>query len=775
MADWIDPQPVVVSDELRDAVGGLPLLAAALAQRGITTASTARAFLYPDYYTPSAATDFPDMDRAADRIWQALTTGERLAVWGDFDVDGQTSTALLVEALRKLSVAMEVQPSALPGYRVPMRKQGHGIFLPALDELLGQDITLLITCDTGVDAFAAIDRAKARGCDVIVTDHHELPSSLPPAFAVVNSKRLRPDHPLRELPGVGVAYKLVECLFEQAGRGDELGATLDLVALGIVADRATQVADVRYLLQRGLEALRSTSRVGLRALMDQAELRPDGLTEGHIGYQLGPRLNALGRLGDANRGVELLLTQDVAEARILAAEMDGLNYQRRLITSQVLQAALTQIERASSLLDYQALVVAGHNWHPGVLGLVAGHLAGRFERPAVVLSISDDGLARGSARSVPGCDIHAALKHTAHLLLRFGGHPGAAGLAIDPSNLEAFRKALSRSVAGEWDRAAASLDLQIDAYVSLDQLSLELVGQLERLAPFGPGNRAVQLASCDLVVSEDMTIGRDREHRRLVVADQHGTQQTVLWWQSADKPLPEDRFDLAYSLRARDYRGEMQLQVEWVDARPHVTASALPSRPARTIVDWRQKADPGRALAELSGGPIVIWVEGEDRDAWVATDDSDRLSLGSSSALAVWTAPPGPAELAYALEAVNPVVLYLIGADPETADFRPFVERLAGMVKHDLRVRNGQVSLGRLAAALGHREATVRVGLQWLAARGQVSVIESDEDTIRLRIGGEPSPDWQKLESHLRQLLGETAAYRRHFRLAAVEELGISD
>ena len=775
MADWIDPQPVVVSDKLRDAVGGHPLLAAALARRGINTASSARAFLDPDYYTPSSATDLPDMDRAADRIWRALTTGERIAVWGDFDVDGQTSTALLVEALRKLSLEMEVRPSALPGFRVPTRKQGHGINLPALDELLGQGITLLITCDTGVDAFAAIDRANAQGCDVIVTDHHDLPSRLPPAFAVVNSKRLRPDHPLRELPGVGVAYKLVECLFEQAGRDDELGATLDLVALGIVADLATQVADVRYLLQCGLDALRSTDRVGLRALIGQAELRPDGLTEGHIGFWLAPRLNALGRLGDANRGVELLLTQDVAEARILAAEMDGLNYRRRLITGQVLQSALTQIERASSLLDYQALVVAGHNWHPGVLGLVAGHLAGRFERPAVVLSISDDGLMRGSARSVPGCDIHTALKHTAHLLLHFGGHPGAAGLALDPSNLEAFRKALSRSVAGQWDRAAASLDLQIDAYLSLDQLSLELVGQLERLAPFGPGNRAVQLASCDLVVAEDMTIGRDGEHRRLVVADQRGTQQTVLWWQSADNPLPEDRFDLAYLLRARDYRGEMQLQVEWVDARPHVAPSASPSGPARAVVDWRQRADPRRDLAELSEGPIVIWVEGEDQEAWVAMDGRDRQSLGSSSVLAVWTAPPGPTELACALEAVDPAVVYLIGAEPATAEYRPFVERLAGMVKHDLRMRDGQVNLGRLAASLGHRETTVRVGLQWLAARGQVSIIESDEDTIRLRVGGKPSPDWQKLESHLRQLLGETAAYRRHFRSAAAEDLGISD
>jgi single-stranded-DNA-specific exonuclease len=400
---------------------------------------------------------------------------------------------------------------------------------------------------------------------------------LPPALAVVNPKRLTADHPLRELPGVGVAYKLVEHLFQRSGLDSELQAALDLVALGIVADVATQVADVRYLLQRGLETLRATQRVGLRALLDQAELQPDGLTEGHIGYQIAPRLNALGRMGDSGQGLELLLTQDLARARILAAEMDGLNYQRRLVTSQVTQAALTQIERDSSLLDYQALVVAGHNWHPGVLGLVAGRLAEQFKRPAVVLSLTPEGVSRGSARSVPGCDIHAALMGAAKWLIRFGGHPRAAGLTLDPSNLEAFRKALSRSVDVVWDPAAASPGLQIDSYVPLDQLSLELVSEFERLAPFGLGNLRVQVATYDLHIVEDAVIGRNGEHRRLVVADEQGTQQTVLWWQSAGQALPEGRFDLAYALRARDYRGEMQLQVEWLGARLRQSTTSISS------------------------------------------------------------------------------------------------------------------------------------------------------------------------------------------------------
>ncbi len=779
MANWIDPQPVVVSDALREAVGGHPLVATALACRGITTPKTACAFLDASHYAPAPAADLPDVGRAADRIWRALVAGEQVAVWGDFDVDGQTGTALLVEALHELSSTLRAQHAhsglSVPlRYGVPIRGQGHGIYLPALDEWLDQGVTLLITCDTGVDAFDAIERAAAQGCDVIVTDHHDLPDSLPPAFAIVSPKRLPIDHPLYELPGVGVAYKLVEYLLKRTGHSDEPEAALDLVALGIVADVANQVADVRYLLQRGLEALRTTGRVGLRALVEQAELRPDGMTEEHIGYQLAPRLNALGRLGDANRGVELLLTRDLAQARILAAEMDGLNYQRRLITSQIIQAALTQVERDPSLIDYRALVVAGHNWHPGVLGLVAGHLANRFQRPAVVLSLSQDGPARGSARSVPGCDIHAAIKRTADLLLRFGGHPGAAGLTLDPLDLDAFRKALSRSVEAVWDPTAASPGLQIDAYVSLDELSLGLVSELERLSPFGPGNPPVQLATRNLRIIGDAIIGRDGEHRRLVVVDERGAQQTVLWWQGADQPLPEGRFDLAYALRARDYRGEMQLQVEWVDARPDERVMESIIHPARTVVDWRGKADPRMALAELPEGAMAVWVEGEDLGTSEKMGGKDRLNLTPSPVLVIWTAPPGLAELAYAIQAVDPTTVYLVAVEPATARFRYFLERLTGMVKHDLRMRGGRVFVPRLAAALGHREATIRVGLEWLMARGELRIAETHEDTLLLQAGGELSLDSQNVEFRMRRLLDETAAYRRHFRLAPLGTLGIS-
>jgi single-stranded-DNA-specific exonuclease len=362
----------------------------------------------------------------------------------------------------------------------------------------------------------------------------------------------------------------------------------------------------------------------------------------------------------------------------------------------------------------------------------------------------------------------------ANWLIRFGGHPRAAGLTLDPSNLEAFRKALSRSVDVVWDPAAASPGLQIDSYVPLDQLSLELVSELERLAPFGLGNPRVQVATYDLHIVEDAVIGRNGEHRRLVVADEQGTQQTVLWWQSAGQVLPEGRFDLAYALRARDYRGEMQLQVEWLGARLRQSTTSISSGATRAVVDWREEVDPRKTLARLPETESVIWAEGEDPYVTGEVRSTDRLGLTPSPVLVIWTAPPGPDELTWAMQAVNPDRVYLFAFEPATARLRIFIERLTGMVKHDLRTRGGRVDTRRLAAALGHREVTVRAGLDWLATRGQLRIVETGEDTLTLEAGGEPSSDSEKAQSHLRRLLDETAAYRRYFRTAPTETLGIS-
>jgi len=534
---WIDPPAIDVPEVLRAAVGGHPLVAQTLARRGFSDVAAARAFLDPDHYLPAPAHDLPNMAAAVGRVMEAIVGGETICVWGDFDVDGQTSTTVLVSTLRDLGAAVR--------FYIPNRqRESHGLHIPSLQRLIAEGIDLLLTCDTGISDHQPIAYAREHGVDVVVTDHHDLPPVLPAANALINPKMLPATHPLRELPGVGCAYKLAEALYEQAGRSADAAQHLDLVALGIVADVAAQTGDTRYLLQRGLQRLRHTERLGLQELLKIVLLNPINLTAEHIGFQLAPRLNALGRLADASVAVEFFTTQDLTRARTLAVQMEGLNAQRKLLVSQVTQGAMAQIERDPSLLQHGALVLSHDSWPGGILGLVAGRLAESYGRPAILIATPPEGIARGSARSVPGCDISAAIAQHQDLLQRFGGHPMAAGLAIDPERIPAFRSAISDTVL---DMLAGVEEpvLQIHGYLSLPDLSLDLVQEIERLAPYGQGNSPLTLVIPDLRVVSSRTIGRNEDHLRLVVEDEEGNAQSVVWWQGGGAELTEERFDLA--------------------------------------------------------------------------------------------------------------------------------------------------------------------------------------------------------------------------------------
>ena len=407
MKTWLDPEPVEVPSDLRAAVGGAPLAADVLVRRGIRDPRLARGFLDPNYYSPASPYQLSGMDVAVERLLDSFQKGEKICVWGDFDVDGQTATTTLVSGLRSLGGQVN--------YHIPLReKESHGVNLPALRRLVEDGLDLLLTCDTGIGDHQAIAYANERGVEVIITDHHDPPQTLPEALAVINPKLDPADGPLISLPGVGVAYKLLEALFEQAGRTGEEALYLDLVALGIVADLALQIRDARYLLQRGLKALQGTKRLGLRTMMELAEVDPQGLTEEYIGFEIGPRLNALGRLADANLAVELLTTDDPGRARLLATRLEGLNAERKLITGQVFQAAQSQIERDASLLDHAALVLSHDAWLGGVIGIVASRLVERYSRPALLITSPPGELARGSARSIPGVNISAAIVSSKH-------------------------------------------------------------------------------------------------------------------------------------------------------------------------------------------------------------------------------------------------------------------------------------------------------------------------------------------------------------------------
>jgi single-stranded-DNA-specific exonuclease len=434
MTHWLDPQPVDTSS--LDHMRLHPLVAQTLVRRGITTPHTAHAYLN---LGSASSTPFPNIQKAVERINSAIQKGDQIGVWGDFDVDGQTSTTLLVQTLQALGANVT--------YYIPIRgKEGHGIHIDTLQPMLDNNVKLILTCDTGITAYDTIDYANSRGVDVIVTDHHELGETLPNAAAIINPKLLPKDHLLANLAGVGVAYKLAEALLADYQAPINSRELLDLVALGLIADVALLKGETRLLVQQGIQALRETNRPGLKVMAELSGTSLETLTEETIGFSFAPRLNALGRLSDANPAVELLITTDPARARVLATQVEGLNAQRRLLTSQVYEAAEAKLHENPDLLTEPAIVLSHPNWPGGVVGIVANKLVDRYHKPVVLFTESEDGILRGSARSVEGLHITQAITTQQDILLAFGGHPMAAGLSLQSEKLTEFRKGFGRAI-----------------------------------------------------------------------------------------------------------------------------------------------------------------------------------------------------------------------------------------------------------------------------------------------------------------------------------------
>jgi single-stranded-DNA-specific exonuclease len=773
---WLEPQKYQLPESYRAAIGGHLLVAQILFDRGLESVDAACAFLDPEAFCSVSPGDIPGINEAASRLERAIQKGERICVWGDFDVDGQTSTTLLVATLRELGAQVS--------FHIPVReRESHGVSLPVFKKIHDQQgFSLVLTCDTGIAAHAAIDYANSIGVDFVITDHHELPDKLPPAIAIANPRLLPHNHPSAGLPGVGLAYKLAQALYQSLSKTENAEKHLDLVALGIVADVANQTGETRYLLQRGLKVLRNPIRIGLKALFEIAELDPSGITEEHIGFLLAPRLNALGRLSDANSIVEFLTTPDIGRARVLANQLEGLNARRKLLTDQVFQAVQSSLERDPALLKEAALVLSNPAWPAGVIGIVASRLVERYNRPVILISAPAGEAARGSARSIPGCNITTAITAHASLLLGYGGHAMAAGLSLEPERIPEFKRALCRTVGEMLGEGGYEPCLQIDGYVPISELTPDLVLDFERLAPFGAGNPPITLCSSGLRLNSTSSIGKGDDHIQLNIEDEQANRYKLIWWQGANWNLPEaarvgEAFDLAYHVRIGNYRGKREIQIQYVDMRLKAESSEtihLSSEPIQ-VIDYRSLPHPLPRLKQiLESGVVAVWGEADALELLPnhGLPVQDRYALQPAPTLAIWTVPPGRSELEAVLEAVSPGCVYLFGIQPATEKTGAFLKRLAGLVKFGIRSKGGHMSITRLAAATAHREATIHKGLGWLEAAGHIQVLAHHEDEIHVSAGnGVIKVDKAAVERQINELLQETAAFRKHFLSANTSSL----
>ena len=498
------------------------------------------------------------MPQAVNRIYQALFSGEKIAVYGDFDADGITATALLVQGL-----------SGLGGRVVPYiphrLHEGYGLKLAALERLHKQGVRLVVTVDCGTTNFEEVRQAKNLGMDIIITDHHLPTTSLPPAVAVVNPKRGDSTYPTPGLAGVGVAFKLFQAVLYKSGREESLTELMDLVALGTVADMSPLIGENRYLVKQGLKVLNDAPRLGLQEIINCAGLTPSELDAETISWTLGPRLNAAGRLGYATNSYQLLLTQSKHEASALAQELERENAQRQKLTSEVLTRARENIIAAGT--DQPLLITGDKNFFPGVVGIAAGRLADEFYRPVFLLRLGSE-LCHGSARSIPEFDIIAALKQCRDLLTKFGGHAMAAGFTLSTKNLASFKQRLL-SLATE---QLAGLDLRphldIDAEVPLSSLSGETFNLVQQMAPFGKANPLPNFLTRHVEVVECRNLGNKDAHLGLKLRQENITWPAIGFNLGNFSSELTPYIDIAYNLKRDQWGGNKVLRINLLDFAP---------------------------------------------------------------------------------------------------------------------------------------------------------------------------------------------------------------
>ena len=535
-----------------------PVLARILMGRGIDTADLIREFLDPSLASLHDPFLLPDMEPASDRLARAVRDGEKICVHGDYDVDGVTGAALLVRALRALKADVE--------YRLPHRRhEGYDIKPASVEELAANGVKLIVTCDCGINAIEAVARANELGVDVIITDHHQPGHELPAAIAVVDPKRRDAAYPFPELAGVGVAYKLAQALVRKLDANEESfkARFVDLVTLGTVADVVPLLGENRALVKHGLAAVSSSKKTGIRTMLQVSNLTGKPLSTYSVAFVLAPRINAVGRMDDASKALELLLTSDERQAGLLAAEMERHNSDRKAEQERIMLEAIERVE-SKDLERTRVLVLSAEGWNTGVVGIAAGKICDMYGRPAILLSRDEAcGVACGSARSVAGFDILAGLIHCDELLERYGGHTMAAGMAVQLANLDAFEEKINAYAAETITEEELVPRIMLDAELHASDISRELVDAIAGLEPFGQGNPEPLFMSRGLTVIDRRRVG-DGSHLRMQVRGSGNGPLACIGFGLGELESSlqlGSAVDLCYSIRLNSYNGVESVQL----------------------------------------------------------------------------------------------------------------------------------------------------------------------------------------------------------------------
>ncbi|MEO6588812.1 MAG: single-stranded-DNA-specific exonuclease RecJ [Pyrinomonadaceae bacterium] len=542
-----------------------PLIAALLISRGFETEDKARKFLNPSYDDLHDPYLLKGMKTAVERILKAIELQEKILIWGDYDVDGTTGTVVLRKALEILG--------AKTGFHVPNRfTEGYGINIGFLEKAKNKGYTLVISVDTGTRSFEPLTWAKENNLDVIVTDHHlsDEVRGVPECVSMINPNQAGCEYPDKNLAGVGVAFKLVHALLREKGKEHIVNGFLKVVAIGTIADIMNLTGENRAIVKIGLQDLSKARNYGLKALMEVADCRSE-MTSYHIGFRIAPRINAAGRMEVARHVVELFEAETFEKARELAELLDNRNRERQTVQREITEKVLLEyVANGGSEHQSHAVVVAGENWHRGVIGLAASKITEKLNRPAIVISL-EDGIGHGSARSIGTYHLLNGLESCGGLMEQFGGHAAAAGMKIKAENIAELREKLNEHAKLNLSEEDLIPELKVDAVIASNSLNLTLLDELKMLEPFGAGNPKPTFVTKDLTLIDEPFVMKEK-HLKLKLKDENNKQFEAVWWDGVEKSKgqtlkPKTRIELAYTPEANTWQGNTRLQLVVEDLR----------------------------------------------------------------------------------------------------------------------------------------------------------------------------------------------------------------
>ena len=533
------------------------IIAKVLANRGIESLKSSHNFFNPSNDQLHDPFMMKNMDIAVDRISKNIQNQKPILIFGDYDVDGTTGASLLYLGLKDLNAIVE--------YYIPHReKEGYGLSSGGIDYAQSVGADLLITCDCGINAFQPVDYANEHGVDIIITDHHIPDKKLPNAYAVLNPKQKGCEYPFKGLCGCGVAFKLISALSEKSGIGQNVGLNyLDLVALATSADMVPILDKNRVLVHGGLDQLEESKSPGIHQLLVQTGLVGESLNVGKLVFGLAPKINAAGRMGDANRTVELLTTSDKTRAEELASILVRENKRRQLIQEDIVNDAIRLVHSQIDLENNKVVIIGAKGWHPGVVGIVASRIKDEFSRPAIVIAFDKEGIGKGSARSIPNLDLYEALSYAAKFLEGYGGHSMAAGLTVREDKFENFKSLFLRNVNKILTNDDLIPAISIDGEMALTDINSRFMRFLEKLGPFGPGNMRPKFVSRNLSISGQPRLMGNGEHIRFIVS-QNGRNYPAVGFKLSShyedliRGVP---VDIAYVVEVNQWQGQSNIQL----------------------------------------------------------------------------------------------------------------------------------------------------------------------------------------------------------------------